>query len=235
MHALIANTLRHAEVFRREDDGVVKGSIVNSTRATYSLANRAFFFEGLLVQNPAWPKKPEGFKPVAVGEYLTRENDGFQYVVETLQPAKPTSQGNPGQSYCFLAMGNTRVTLARPKGKESGPDDFVVYARDVLIFLDTTVRSFKAQNDGLLSQDITVVHIPARHKVQKMDRLYILKDGVPLEKCEVFRVDSINDSLTVADDKVDTSGVNIMQLTVDNYPGQPDGGGGTGPGAEGGW
>lgn len=223
MQAYVIATMRHAENFLREDGTTVKaGNVVNSTKATYSLSARAYFFEGLLVQNPNWPKIPEDFKPVEVGEYLLRQLDGDYYMVNTRQ-IQPRS---PGQDYIFMAKTNAKVTLARPRKKALGQgnaqDKFEVYAEGVRIFMDTTTRSFKEQNDGLLPQDITIIHVPARYGIQRMDRVYLLDGGKPLEECEFYRVDSINDALTTADDPSDV-GVDVMQLSEDKRVGEPSG------------
>lgn len=220
---------QQGEWFIREDGTTrFKASITNSTRATFSLANRMCFFEGLAI------------KSAILGEYLTREVDGKRYMVNTIQP----QPRDTSLDYIFIAMCNQIATLARPEGEDAGSNRVTkwnVYAENVPVFMDTTTRSLKEQNDGLLAQDITIIHIPARFGIRKLDRVYLVKTGVALNDSDYFRVDSISDSLTPLDETVDRSGIDVMQLTEDKRTGDvateepPDDGGGTDPGGGGYW
>ncbi|NLW79058.1 MAG: hypothetical protein GXY32_06570 [Ruminococcaceae bacterium] len=150
-----------------------------------------------------------------MGEYLTRRRDGKPYLVETRQPEPQCD----ALEILYLAQCNQKVTLARPRNAGGTDGDaeteFLLLAEDVPVFMDTTTRSMKAQNDGLLDQAIYIVHLPARFGMQKMDRIYLRRSGAPLDESEYYRVDSINDSLTPIDDKVDASGIDMVQLVDD--------------------
>lgn len=214
MQAYMRATLRSGETFIRSDNTAVTISCASSTRATYSMSNRAFYFEGLLVQNVNYPIVPSGFIPVLVGDYLKRKKDENTYMVETLQ-IQPRS---PGQDYVYLSMCNHTVTLARPKpdlvGSTNGVLTFDTYQEKVLVFMDITTRSYKEQKDGMLGQEITILHIPSRYGVQKMDRIYLRKGETPLEECRYYRVDSINDALSHSGATFE-EGMDIIQLSDD--------------------
>ena len=231
MDGFMQTTLAQGERFVRESgDKAVIASITNSTRATFSLANRSCYYEGTLAQNPAYPKVPEEYTPVHVGEYLTRHLDSKPYMVQTLQ-VQPHS---PGQDYMFIAQCNQRVTLTREEPADAGSDrdpEWVPYAENVQVFMDTTTRSYKEQNDGLIAQDITVIQIPSRYKVKKLDRIYLLREGVPIDEAQIYRVDSINEALTPLNEYVDHSGIDVLQVSEDKRTGgvndgsdPPDGG-----------
>lgn len=193
---------RNGEWIYREDEKLpkIKASLTNSTRATFSLANRACLFEGLSEIGPT------------VGEYIIRKDDGKKYMVQTVH-IQPRS---PGLNYIFLAMCNQLVTLSRPVS--SGR--FEIYAENVPVFMDTTTRRLKPQNDGLLDEAIYIIQIPTRYEIQSMDRVYLMRGCDPIDKCDFFRVDSINDSLTPIDSNVDRTGVDVMQLTADARTGK---------------
>lgn len=206
MNRHTAAVLRHGEVFTDEQGRTLKGSVKASTRATFSLANRMCFYEGLIQDS------------LIVGEYLTRQIDGKIFMINTLQP-QPKS---PELDFVFMAQCNQVVTLARPVGVDAGSDrvtEWNIYAEDIQVFMDTTTRSLKEQNDGLMPQDITIIHIPTRYGIKKLDRVYLVRKGVPLGKSEYYRVESINEALTPLDELVDFSGVDVMQLTEDKRMG----------------
>lgn len=205
MNKHLRAVLKYGEIFTKENGDTFKGSIKASTRATFSLAARACYFEGTTQQG------------ISVGDYIIRNIDQRKYLVQTLQ-VQPFS---PELEYAFFAQCNQIVTLARPSKTEE--NTFEIYANEIPIFMEKTTRSFKEQNDGLISQDITVIQIPVRYGIRKLDRVYILRSGLPLNECEYFRVDSINDSLTPLVESVDATGIDVMQLTEDRRSGKDSG------------
>ena len=207
--ARFAPTVRRQGEWCIREDGVqeLKASITNSTKATYSLAARASFYEGLIEKGPT------------VGEYLFRENDGMEYIVNStqIQPRDTTLE------YVFLARANDVVALARPVYVSAGSDQvsaWDVYSEGVKVYKTITTRSMKEQMDGLIDQAIYIMHIPARFGVMRLDRVYLAKDGEPLSDCKYYRVESIDDSLSPLYENVDTSGVDVIQLTEDKRTGK---------------
>lgn len=196
---------RRGETMLLPDGTKCKASLESSTRATYSLANRAYFFEGTM--------QTGGY---ATGDYLTREMDGLAYLVETIQPEPP----HVNIQAVYLAQCNAMVNLYREgeieydeNGEKIDPNDdgWRVYAEAVKVFQDTTPRSDKQVNDGRLDQSIYIMHLPHRYGIRKNDRITVVtSDGTPIQK---YRIEGINNSLTPIDSR--TEGVDVVQLSED--------------------
>lgn len=179
---------------------VLKASLASSTRATYSLAARAYFFEGIMQTGK-----------YNVGDYVSRETDGLTYMVETIQPEPPHNR----LQKVYFAQCNTLVKIETEKAGK-----WAVTANAVYAYTDITPRSDKQMNDGRLDQGIYIIHIPHCYKIDKSDRITtITQSGDILKK---YRVESVNDSLIPLDEF--DSGVDIAQLSEDLRAGAVTGG-----------
>lgn len=187
---------------------VLKASLMSSTRATYSLAARAYFFEGIMQTGE-----------YKVGDYVSRETDGLTYMVETIQPEPPHNT----LQKVYFAQCNTLVRIEIEKEEELDEngepigcqDKWAIKANNVKAYMDITPRSDKQMNDGRLDQGIYIIHIPHCYKIDKSDRITtITPSGKTLKK---YRVESVNDSLIPLDGS--DSGVDIAQLSEDLRPG----------------
>lgn len=95
---------RHGETIDFGSLGKVKASLKASTKATYSLANRAYYIEGQCFRT-----SPDMF---AEGDYFTRENDSGRYFVSTVQ----TEPLAADLVYLYGIRCNAVISLYRCKG-----------------------------------------------------------------------------------------------------------------------
>lgn len=191
--------IRNGEALELESGDVLRASLEASTRATYSLGNRAYYFQGAST------------KGGVVGDYVTRSGDGLVYFIETIQPVPAFH----GLQTVYLVQCNARVTLLRDENGTDGSGNlipgFKPYAEGVRVYKDTTTRNMKAVSDGLIDQAIYVMHIPHKYHVRPMDRICVYDaEGNELE---CYRAESVGDTLTPID-SVD-EGVDVVQMSED--------------------
>lgn len=152
-----------------------RASLKASTRATFSLSNRAYFFEG---------NAETGLKN---GDYCHRwlgNDDGGLLLCMGVHDEPHYA----GMDYVFFARCNTSGRFARYRD-----GTLSVYTDWVPVYKVTTTRDDKAQNDGLLDQTIYVCYLPAAVGARKDD---IVQFSSSVEsKPMLYRVDSVDDGL----------------------------------------
>lgn len=199
MTAMERFVISRGETLALETGALLRASLKASTQATYSLGSRAYYYQGVSTIGGA------------VGDYLTRSGDGLYYFIETIQPEPVFS----GLQTVYLVQCNAKVALLRDEGDADGAGnlvpDFVPYAENVCVYKDTTTRSMKAVNDGLIDQAIYVMHLPHKYHVWPMDRICVYDAAG--QEVERYRVESVGDTLTPID-SVD-EGVDVLQLSED--------------------
>jgi len=177
-----------------------KASLTESTKATYSVNNRANFFQGQSLKRTL-----DGTSNVEVGDYFTRDTDDNKvyFVMSTIPEPRCTNL-----MFMYVVRCNTKITITRysesvdPNDETQSIKGDVAIATDVWANKDVVTRSMKGTNDGLLDQAIYLVYLPRKYGVKLMDKVCIGD--------VIYRVESINDILINADM---TGGVDVLQLT----------------------
>ena len=192
---------------------VLYASLVNSTNATYSLANRGMMFDGIMQ------------KGGQLGQYLRRASDGDFYFIESIQPESDghDRMADSRLERVFVVKCNTVVRIERELGEDdetiyddngdlvSEAGNWVLLYDHVRVFKDVATRSDKAVNDGRIDQAIVTMHIPKCYSLQKGYRITEVVNG---KEADCYRVESINNALSPIEDI--GVGVNIAQLSADN-------------------
>lgn len=183
----------------------VKASLKQSTKAAYSLANRAYYIEGQIEINDI----------VKVGAYFNRncEKDNVYFVV-SLASEDITND----IQYMYAAKCNAEITIARKStepitnefGEETYP--FIPIFSGVKVFRDFAVRSQKTTNDGLIDQTIYTLMLPHSYMLSESDRV-IMKANVAGEyKDQNYKVESVSSALV---DLSGIGGIDFAQLSLD--------------------
>lgn len=195
---------RHGEELDFGELGAVKASIKPSTKATYSLANRAYYVEG-----QCFKTEPTMF---AEGDYFTRTSDGKKYLISTIQ-AEPLA---PDLVYLYGIQCNTIVSLYREKVEIDKDKNrkriWKPIAENIYCYRDFVDRSGKTTNDGVISQEIFTLIISHKHHVSDGDRI-VMKFNQNGEYKDInFKVESVGTALVALDGN---SGVNTVQMSLD--------------------
>lgn len=179
-----------------------RASLKESTHATYSMNNRANYFEGQSLKRTL----DDTGTAVALGHYVTRLCDpDVPYMVASTLP-EPLS----GDSliYLYMMRCNERVTIDRwtedvdPDNPSEIISGWVPVAADAWCNKDIVTRSMKGTNDGLLDQAIYILALPRSIGVKVLDRVKMAGTS--------YRVESINDIIANANL---TAGLDVLQLT----------------------
>lgn len=181
-------------------DTPYKASLKESTKAVYSLANRACYFEGNILVNDSI---------INVGDYFIRECDNNNYFVSTLLP-EPTDTTT---MYIYCVKCNVQLTIQREKQTGTNPvgKPIIEYvdvegATDILGFRDISTRSDKVTNSGSLDQTIYTLTLPQTYVLSKGDRIIMPTNIGGAEASEKYEVESTGNQLV---------GVTTAQLTKD--------------------
>lgn len=195
---------KYGEVIDFDDYGRVRASLKPSTKATYSLANRAYYIEG-----QCFKTAPEMF---AVGDYFTRSSDGKKYFVSTIQP-EPLA---PDLVYMYGIQCNAVIDIYRyTEHMDENCDkkrDWELIAEEVYCYRDFVDRSEKTTNDGLIPQEIFTLIIPHKCHISDGDRVVMMFNSNGKYQRTNFRVESVGTSLVALSGE---SGVNTVQMSVD--------------------
>lgn len=197
----------HEKVVRKSTDKfknslgeIFCAAVDRSTKATYSLGNRAYYFEGTICTG------------TKTGEYLTRLLDNETYMVCTRFPYPYC----PTLDVVYLTMTNAICKVQREIGKTKNKygDSVTVwqdYLTEVKCYMDTVNRPLKETLDGLKNETLFIITLPHKFDVQKLDRIITLDEhGQEIAK---FKVDSINDVLVVNGNIHD--GIDVLQVVDD--------------------
>lgn len=195
---------RHGETIDFGELGKVKASLKASTKATYSLANRAYYIEGQCFRT-----SPDMF---AEGDYFTRENDSGTYFVSTVQ-SEPLAAD---LVYLYGIRCNAIISIYRCNGYADGYTDikreWKPVAEEVYCFRDFVDRSGKTTNDGLIGQAIYTLIIPQKYHISNDDRVIMKHNSDGKFKDVSFRVESVGTALV---DYEGISGVDTVQMSID--------------------
>lgn len=182
----------------------IKASLKQSTKATYSLANRAFYIEGQCVK---------GYPEIKAGDYFTRLIDNTKYMV-----VSSTAEGLADDiCYIYAAQCNVQISIARQSQTEIENElgerikPFNIVYSEVDAFRETETRSYKTTNDGLIDQTIYTLMLPHKYLLSEGDRV-IMKSNVDGEFKNVnYRVESISNAVV----GLDGNGIDVAQLSFD--------------------
>lgn len=194
---------RHGELLDFGGLGIVKASMKPSTKATYSLANRAYYIEGQCFRtSPMY----------AEGDYFTRKSDGKRYFVSTVQ-AEPCADD---LAYLYGIQCNAEVDLLREKffidHEGNRKRDFVAVHENIYCYRDFVDRSAKQTNDGTIPQEIITLIIPHRYGISAGDRIEMKFNCNGEYAPSRFKVESVGTALVSLDG---ASGVDTAQLSID--------------------
>lgn len=195
---------RHGETIDFGGLGKVKASLKASTKAVYSLANRAYYIEGQCFRT-----FPDMF---AEGDYFTRENDSGKYFVSTVQ-SEPLAAD---LVYLYGIKCNAIISIYRCKGYANSSSDmkreWEPVAEDIYCFRDFVDRSGKTTNDGLIDQAIYTLIIPQKYRISDDYRVVMKHNSDGKFKDVSFRVESVGTALV---DYEGISDINTVQMSLD--------------------
>jgi len=181
---------RHGEqlVFNNQ---ILKASLMESTKAVYSLANRAYFFEGQMYK---------GSPAVSVGDYFTRPADNNNtYFIETILNEPMASD----MIYAACIRCNVTITIKRrPNNERDDNGELLPYAvvhENVKCFRDISTRSNKATSDGLLDQTIFSLILPHSYMISEGDMVVMKYNVEGQEKDAEFSVESVGSQVIGTD------------------------------------
>lgn len=177
----------------------IKASLKESTRAVYSLANRACFIEGQTIKgNPA----------MACGGYFQRICDSNTYFIATLMQ-EPFADD---VFYMYAIKCNATITIKRlseERDSETGDligDGWSTIHSNIKCFKDIATRSNKATNDGLLDQTIYTLIIPHTYLISEGDRVVMKSNQNGIETDTNYKVESTGNQV---------EGIDLVQMTLD--------------------
>lgn len=162
---------------------MLKASIVESTKATYSLAGRAYFVQGQVFKgNPA----------IKVGDYFERKIDNNTYFVNTLLP-EPQAED---LFFMYAVMCNVKISIYRDteKTRNDYGDEVsktITVAENVCCYLDAATRSNKGTNDGKVDQSIYTLMLPHTFMLSEGDIVHSELNIKGESGIGVFRVESV--------------------------------------------
>lgn len=180
------------------DNQILKASLKESTRATYSLVNRAYMVEGqCYIGNPN----------VSVGDYFKRiSDDNSLYFINTII-SEPLTED---LIYMFAIKCNAKVQVKRfvDTVNEYGDRqrEWTDIHNDVDVCLDIILRSDKATNDGGISQVIYTMVSPSQFVISADDRVVIKSNQNGEVKDLNLKVESTGSQI---------KGICVIQLSVD--------------------
>lgn len=181
---------RHGEqvIFSNQ---ILKASLMESTKAVYSLANRAYYFEGQMFK---------GSPAISVGDYFTRPKDNNNtYFIETILPEPMASD----MIYAACIRCNVTITIKRrPNNERDDNGELLPYAvihENVRCFRDISTRSNKATSDGLLDQTIFSIILPHCFMISEGDMVVMKYNVEGQEKDAEFSVESVGSQVIGTD------------------------------------
>lgn len=170
---------------------ILKASLMESTKAVYSLANRAYFFEGQMYK---------GSPAVCVGDYFTRPKDNNNtYFIETILNEPMASD----MIYAAVIRCNTTITIKRCSVTRDGygdvSSDYLPVYENVKCYKDTSTRSNKPTADGALDQSIFTLIIPHKYLISDGDMVVMPYNVAGEEKNAEFSVESVGSQVIGSD------------------------------------
>lgn len=195
---------RQGNIVKRHGENItfgeqtIKASLKESTKAVYSLANRAYMVEGQTIK---------GNPKISCGDYFQRVSDNGTYFVTTLMIEPLASD----LFYMYATKCNTTISIQRYVEerdtftgdlKEEWNDIFT----DVKCFKDVATRSNKMTNDGGKDQTIYTLIVPGVYVISENDRVVMKsnKDGQAIDTN--YKVESVGNQV---------EGINTVQMTLD--------------------
>lgn len=173
---------------------ILKASLTESTKAVYSLANRAYYAEGQMYKgNPA----------VVVGDYFTRPNNSNKtYFVETIIP-EPLA---PDLIYACCIECNVTIDIKRKSGESTRdrnsslvPRVYETIYSGINCYRDVATRSNKYTSDGALDQSIYSVILPHRFMLSEGDIVVMQNNISGADGKSEFSVESVGSQVIGSD------------------------------------
>lgn len=186
------------------NDGVrlpFKASLVESTKASNSLNNRANGIQGQSFNRTTDASET----PIRSGMYFEREcdPDNAYLIISSIPEPK-----YPRLMFLYALRCNERVTLFRDE-KRVDPDDETLtvdvkneYAKDILVNKNITSKKLYDNEQGAIDQTSFYIYCPSCYGAQVLDKVRF-RNGV-------YRVESVNDILT---DIEISEGVDVLLLS----------------------
>jgi len=177
----------------------IKASLKSSTKAVYSLANRACFVEGQTIK---------GNPQIASGDYFQRVYDNSVYFITTIL-TEPLADD---LFYIYATKCNTTITIQRQtETRDTFTGDLIndgwgTIHSDIKCFKDVATRSNKTTNDGLLDQTIFTLIIPHSYLISEGDRVVMTSNQKGIETDTNYKVESTGNQI---------EGVDLVQMSLD--------------------
>lgn len=168
----------------------MKASLKESTKATYSLAGRAYYVEG---------QCEKGTPQISVGDYFKRECDTGDYFIESVLP-EPLADD---VVYIYAIKSNCKIDILRATSSRNDSGDkesnFETVYSDVLCFKDVSTRSQKSQNDGKIDQTIYTIILPHKFMLSEGDRVLMSANVKGEEVKQPYMVESVGNQVVGSD------------------------------------
>lgn len=181
---------KHGEYISVENQ-LLKASIVESTKATYSFAGRAYFVQGQVFK---------GRPAICVGDYFKRFADNNIYFINSLLP-EPKAED---LFFMYAVMCNGKISIYRLPNAErdkygSYDTKETLIHKDIGCYYDVSTRLDKATNDGLIDQSIYTIMLPHKYMLSKGD-IVTMDINIKGETAKgKFRVESVGSQVMGAD------------------------------------
>lgn len=193
-----------------------KISIVAKTASTYMIEEREYLMNGVATFPDIQSQRT--FR----GCYFTREcAPGYKYIMVSTIPKDTT----PYVAEIYAIGCNATVSLAYFRQSKNEKGDLVVapeiYAKDVAVYMDSTLQKQRRSSDGNFDQTLYYVQIPAKYGVAQ-DEIILYKMPQVNEKTKThewvetrFRVETVNAAMSSIDENGEIHGILDVQMTID--------------------
>lgn len=193
-----------------------KISIVAKTASTYMISEREYLMTGIATFPDVLSQR--SFR----GCYFHREcAPNMTYIMVSTVPKDTT----PYVAEIYAIGCNAVVSLAYFREVKNEKGDLVVkpevYAKDVDVYMDSTLQKQRRSSDGNFDQTLYYMQIPAKFSVAqdeivqyRMPR-YNEKSGSHEWVTTNFRVEAVDTSMSSIDDDGTVHGILDVQMTID--------------------
>ncbi len=193
-----------------------KISIVAKTASTYMLAEREYLMNGIATFPDIQSQRT--FR----GCYFERETvPGRTYIMVSTIPKDTT----PYVAEVYAIGCNSTVSLANFTEVRNEKHDIVtvpeIYAKDVQVYMDSTLQKQRRSSDGNFDQTLYYMQIPAKYTVAP-DGIVLYRMPKYNEKTNQnewietsFRVEAVDTSMSSIDDDGNVYGILDVQMTID--------------------
>lgn len=193
-----------------------KISIIAKTASTYMMGEREYLMTGIAEFPDIQSQRT--FR----GCYFHREcAPNRTYIMVSTIPKDTTKY----IAEVYAIGCNAFVSLAYMKKSKNEKGDTVtipdIYAKDVEVYMDSTLQKQRRSSDGNFDQTLYYMQIPAKYSVAQ-DEIVLYKMPRVNEKTKThewvdtrFRVEAVDTSMSYIDDNGEVHGILDVQLTID--------------------